>query len=137
MQWSAFSSALLKHPNLINISCGCHSLNLGINDARSIHEEFDYHCSNVERFVHIFSLKKIISKFHLSCPDICPTRWTNMCDVCTWILKHYQEIFAFVLEKSNYIEILHENIEIIAEVIYVSAPFLVLLLISFKSYLKL
>ena len=55
-----------------------------------------------------------------------------MCDVCLWILKHYIEIFHFVLEKGNSIELLSQNIETIAEVIYISAPFLVLLLISFK-----
>lgn len=123
----------MKHPNLINISCECHSLNLGINDARSNHEEFEYHCSNIEHFVHLFSFKKIVSKLHLSCPDICQTRWTNMCDICLWIVKHHLEIVSFVLEKGKSIDIIFENIETIAETIYVSAPLLVLLLISFKK----
>lgn len=59
---AAFNKAVKKYHVIVIFSCGCHSLNLGIQDSReSIEDLKNYYCI-VEYFMHIFNFKTVVSK---------------------------------------------------------------------------
>ena len=133
VQWSALNDAVKSHKELYNVSCGCHSLNLAINDMKKYNFRFFDHYQNLINFTHIFISKPVVSQLHLVCPRICETRWTNIADICIWIMTHLHIIFKFVAFNESRIDLIKENIELIRDVLFESAPTLLLILISFKE----
>lgn len=82
---------------IVNLSCGCHLLNLGIQDSReSIEDLKNYYC---------------------------PTRWTNMADICTWIVRHCKILLKFVVQSSMEIDQIKDNLDFILEVLFSSSHF--------------
>ena len=133
VQWAALTDAIKIHKELYNVSCGCHSLNLAINDSKKYNFIFIRHYQNIVNFSHIFISKPVVSVLQLACPKVCETRWTNTADICIWIMKHLHIIFRFVVYNESSIDLIHDNIELIRDVLYESAPLLLLVLISFKE----
>ena len=133
VQWAAFNNAVNRYEKLLNVSCGCHSLNLGIQDTRLGNQVFDEHCHKIENYVHIFISKPIVSALGLACPSICPTRWTNMADICLWIVRHSKLIIKFVVKNAKKIDVITNYLHLILDVLFKSSHVLLLSLISFKD----
>lgn len=83
---------------LIHVPCSCHCLNLAIIDyLNSLKDPIE--C--IETFVQIFQSKTISSILKISCPKRCCTRWSNIYDICSWIVIHYEEIEDFFSNEAN------------------------------------
>lgn len=78
--------------SVIWISCACHSLALAINDMIKKNEEFSTAYDNLSAAVSFLRTKNIINVLEAICPAICPTRWTGIFDIASWIINYNKPI---------------------------------------------
>lgn len=83
---------------LIHVPCSCHCINLAVSDfLNGLGDPIE--CN--ETFSKVFQSKTISSRLKISCPKRCCTRWSNIYDICSWIISNYEEIEAFLSKSEN------------------------------------
>ena len=132
VQWAAFLQAMKQFPGIYPVSCGCHSLNLGLQDYVGANSVINEMIEHLQSFAHLFGSKPVTSRFRKACPQFCPTRWTIYTDIAQWIILHGYSILSFVCEELGNIEGLIDNVELIIQVLFQDAPVIFILFSAFK-----
>ena len=117
----------------IKVPCSCHCLNLAINDFMDSLENAN---KCIETFSIVFSSRPVTSRLKLSCPKRCLTRWSNIFEICSFIVINNEAIEKFLSNKNNIkLSSFHKSTEIILNCINAAkywAPMLTILLLPFK-----
>lgn len=67
----------------------------------NFYKSFSLSC--IENFSHIFNSKSISSRLKSICPKRCLTRWSNVFDICSYIITHFDSLKKFFAYKFNLI----------------------------------
>ena len=130
VQTSAIDKVIESRPKLFHFSCGPHSVHNALKDFFS-NDDLAKHIKIIEAFTIIMNKKDILSKIKLSTPKRCLTRWTNLFDICFFVMDHISQFVEFfqnesILELSSLQNA--ENLETILTMLQLTAPLISLLL---------
>ena len=136
VQCSSISIVIAQNdPQFFHIRCSAHSLHLGIDDAFRSDPALKSLLNSLSNFCIFMNHKDVLSKIKMSTPKRCLTRWTNIFDICSFIMKHYGKYFDFIENQENFsLESLTNSyaIEVMKQSITFIAPLFFLLLLPFK-----
>ena len=102
VQNSAINEILEENNDFFHFYCGAHSLHNALKDAFRDDGELDHFVSVVETFTILLNKKDVLSQIKLSTPKRCITRWTNMYDICVFVMNHYEKYIQFLNNPDTY-----------------------------------
>ena len=102
VQFSAIEEVASELGNFFIVPCGCHTLALGINDAKIESDLFEKAFETIESFSYLTNNRDILSTLRISVPKRCSTRWTNLCDICLFTVNHYDHLIEYFNKESTF-----------------------------------
>ena len=99
---------------IIRVPCQCHVVSLAMKDLTNtcFLENVEKNLSVVVREFRKRKFKKWICAV---CPSLCPTRWTNLYDVFSFLLKHFDRICTIMMTANpvvkKEVDKIRENLE--------------------------
>ena len=131
VQESAITSIIDEKKTLFRVQCGAHCLHNALKDFFKSNSANSLILNKIERFSCIMNKKPVLSLIKIATPKRCCTRWTNIADICVFVINHYEKFIQFLNnEKIFTISCLNSShiIEEIKEVIFQIAPLMSILL---------
>jgi hypothetical protein len=126
--------------------CACHTFNLAFCDAQKSGGEvggtLKSMCDRVQEASKILCSRPIATKLRGHCPTFCPTRWTNLSDICCFLLRDRLEILQVMQceldlarRKPNSVErFTRESAMTLVKAIYDDAPLFIALLAPYHDF---
>ena len=103
VQSSATENVILNDgKTFVKVPCSCHTIQLAINDLFKDPIMSDS-LSCIESFSHIFNSKPISSRLKSGCPKRCLIQWSNLFEICSYIISHFDSLKKFLADKFNLI----------------------------------
>jgi hypothetical protein len=132
-------STLRKNSRLKGVRffpCACHTFNLSFCDAQKsggeVGNALKAMCERVQEASKILCSRPIATKLTGHCPSFCPTRWTNLSDICCFLLRDRLEILKVM--ESNMDRFTPESALTLIKAIYEDSPLFVALLAPYHDF---
>jgi len=89
--------------SILRVPCQCHVVSLALNDLKST--EFLGNTETILRkVIKQFRKKKFKKWIGEVCPNLCPTRWTNVFDILKFFLKKFQRLVCIIHTENPIVE---------------------------------
>jgi hypothetical protein len=122
--------------------CACHTFNLAFCDAQKSDGEvgsaLKRMCDRVKEASKILCSRPIATMLSGHCPSFCPTRWTNLSEICCFLLHSRQEILTVMSQhmQTNR-QFPPESAMAVVSAIYEDSPLFVALLAPYHDFVTM